>query len=332
MSFIWYSMFGLLLLVPLLVLMYVVMVRRRNKVTEQSGFSFSQDVNKQMGWRRHIPVIIFLFGITILLISLARPKATINLPKYEGTVVLVFDVSGSMSADDVEPTRIEAAKSAAYAFVDNQPASVRIGVVAFSDGGISVQTPSANRDVTLATIERLVPRRGTSLGNGILVALNSIALDAGDPPIINTSDLSAADDVIVTPQGWYPSAVIVLFSDGGNNEEPDPLMVTDLAVDLGVRIYTVGVGSKVGTVINVDGMNIHTQLDESMLMQVAEISGGQYYFSSDENELERIYDDLEPTLSIKPEEMELTSLFAAFSILIFLIGGALSFLWFGRVL
>jgi Ca-activated chloride channel family protein len=332
MSFIWYSMFGLLLLVPLLVLMYVVMVRRRNKVTEQSGFSFSQDVNKQMGWRRHIPVIIFLFGITILLISLARPKATINLPKYEGTVVLVFDVSGSMSADDVEPTRIEAAKSAAYAFVDNQPASVRIGVVAFSDGGISVQTPSANRDVTLATIERLVPRRGTSLGNGILVALNSIALDAGDPPIINSSDLSPDDDVIVAPQGWYPSAVIVLFSDGENNENPDPLVVTDLAVDLGVRVYTVGVGSMAGTVINVDGMNIHTQLDESMLMQVAETSGASYYFADDENELDRIYDDLEPTLSIKPEEMELTSLFAVLGMVIFLIGGALSFLWFGRVL
>ena len=332
MSFIWYSMLGLLLLVPLLALMYAAMVRRRNKITEQSGFTFSQDVNEQMGMRRHIPVVLFLFGITILLISLARPRATVSLPKYEGTVVLVFDVSGSMSADDVEPTRIEAAKSAAYTFVDNQPASVRIGVVAFSDGGISVQTPDANRDVTLATIERLVPRRGTSLGNGILVALNSIALDAGAPPIINASNLSPEDDVITAPQGWYPSAVIVLFSDGENNENPDPLVVTDLAVDLGVRVYTVGVGSKEGTVINVDGMNIHSQLDESMLMQVAETSGGQYYFASNENELARIYDDLEPTLSIKPEEMELTSLFAAFGMLIFLIGGALSFLWFGRVL
>ena len=332
MSFIWYSMLGLLLLVPLLALMYAAMVRRRNKITEQSGFTFSQDVNEQMGMRRHIPVVLFLFGITILLISLARPRATVSLPKYEGTVVMVFDVSGSMMADDVEPTRIEAAKSAAYTFVDNQPASVRIGVVAFSDGGISVQTPDANRDVTLATIERLVPRRGTSLGNGILVALNSIALDAGAPPIINASDLSPEDDVIAAPQGWYPSAVIVLFSDGENNENPDPLIVTDLAVDLGVRVYTVGVGSKEGTVINVDGMNIHSQLDESMLMQVAETSGGQYYFADDENELARIYDDLEPTLSIKPEEMELTSLFAAFGMIIFLIGGALSFLWFGRVL
>jgi len=298
----------------------------------QSGFTFSGDVNEQTGIRRHIPILIFFLGITILLFSLARPRASVSLPKYEGTVILVFDVSGSMAADDALPTRIEAAKSAAVAFVENQPASIRVGVVAFSDGGISVQTPSANRDATLATIERLVPRRGTSMGNGILIGLNAIAVDAGDPPLVNASDLSSADDVIVAPQGWYPSAVIVLFSDGENNEDPNPLDVTDLAVDLGVRIYTVGVGSREGTTINVEGMNIYTQLDEALLGQVAETSGGRYYFAADENELDRIYDDLEPTLSIKPEELELTSLFAGLGLLTFLIGGALSFLWFGRVL
>jgi Ca-activated chloride channel family protein len=276
--------------------------------------------------------LLFLFGITILLFSVARPEATVSLPKYEGTIILVFDVSGSMSADDVEPTRMEAAKSAAVAFVDNQPASIRVGVVAFSEGGISVQTPTVNRKSTLATIERLVPRRGTSLGNGILVALNAIALDAGDPPIIDANNLSTADDVVAVPQGWYPSAVIVLFSDGENNDNSDPLVVTDLAADLGVRVYTVGVGSTAGTIINVDGMSIYTQLNESMLMQVAETSGGRYYSASDGNELQRIYDDLEPTLSIKPEQMELTSLFAGFGIILFLVGGALSFLWFGRVL
>jgi len=325
-------MLGSLLLVPLLVLMYIAMVRKRNRIAEQSGFTFAQDVNKQLGARMHIPVLFFFFGIIILLISLARPRATVSLPKYEGTVVLVFDVSGSMAADDVEPTRMEAAKSAAVTFVNNQPASVRVGVVAFSDGGISVQTPGTNRNATIATIERLVPRRGTSLGNGILVALNAIVVDAGDPPMIDTRSLSTADDEVVTPQGWYPSAVIVLFSDGENNDNPDPLIVTNLTADLGVRVYTVGVGSAAGTIINVEGMSIHTQLNESMLKQIADSSGGRYYFADDKNELTRIYDDLEPALSIKPEEMELTSLFAGLGLLIFLIGGTLSFLWFGRVL
>jgi Ca-activated chloride channel family protein len=332
MSFIWNSMLGFLLLVPLLVLLYIALYRRRNRMAEQSGFTFSQAANTQMGIRRHVPVLIFLLGVTVLLISLARPQATISLPKYEGTVVLVFDVSGSMAAEDAEPTRLEAAKEAAMAFVDNQPASVRIGVVAFSDGGINVQQPSADRTSTVATIERLVPRRGTSLGQGLLVALNAIAVDAGDPPLLDTDNLDLEEGVIEPPQGWYPSAAIVLLSDGENNEFPDPLVVTDLAVDLGVRVYSIGVGSPEGSVINVEGMSIHTQMNEAMLIQIAETSGGQYYFAGDENNLELIYDDLKPTLSIKPDEMEMTSLFAGFGMLIFLVGGALSFLWFGRVL
>ncbi|MDX1377663.1 MAG: VWA domain-containing protein [Anaerolineales bacterium] len=325
-------MLWFLLLVPLLVLIYIVLYRRRARLAEQSGFTFSQTVNLPIGVRRHVPALIFLLGVTFLLTSLARPQATVSLPKYEGTVVLVFDVSGSMAAEDAEPTRLEAAKEAALTFVDNQPASVRIGVVAFSDGGINVQQPSADRSSTVATIERLVPRRGTSLGQGLLVALNAIAIDAGDPAILDAEDLSLEDGVIEPPQGWYPSAAIVLLSDGENNEFPDPLLVTDLAIDLGVRVYTVGVGSPEGSVINVEGMSIHTQMNEAIMIQIAETSGGQYYFAGDDNNLKHIYDDLKPALSIKPEDMELTSLLAAAGILTFLIGGWLSFLWFGRIL
>jgi len=276
--------------------------------------------------------MIFLLGLAILIFSLARPQATVSLPKYEGKVILVFDVSGSMVAEDIEPTRMEAAKKIASDFVKDQPANVRIGVVAFSDGGLSVQTPDVNRENTLMTIERLVPRRGTSLGNGLLVALNTIAVDAGDPPLMNTSSVSPTDDVLEITQGWYPSAVIVLFSDGENNDRLDPLAVTDLAVDLGVRIYTIGVGSTEGATIKVEGMNVHTALNEPLLQQIAQTSGGQYYFAGDDTEMNRIYNDLEPTLSIKPEELELTSLLAGLGVLVFLCGGALSLLWFGRVM
>ena len=330
MSFIWSSLLGLLLLAPLLVLVYVLMLRRRQNIVTKSGLGLVQTSN-MTDLRRHVPALIFFLGLTILLFSLARPQATVSLPKYEGTVILVFDVSGSMGADDIAPTRMEAAKAIAADFVEGQPVDVRIGVVAFSDGGLSVQTPGTNREETLATIERLVPRRGTSLGNGVLVALNTIAVDAGDPPLINTSNLSAGDE-LPDSQGWYPSAVVVLFSDGENNDPPDPVTVTDLAVDLGVRIYTIGVGSTEGTTIKVEGMNVHTQLNEPLLAYIAETSGGRFYFAGDETELRRIYNDLEPTLSIKPEELELTSLLAGLSILVLLVGGALSMSWFGRVI
>ena len=172
-----------------------------------------------------------------------------------------------MAAEDLSPTRMEAAKAAAREFVEKQPSGISIGVVVFSDGGISVQPPTDNREETLTTIDRLVPRRGTSIGNGILVALNTIAVDAGDPPILNTSDLSQDPAVapVEAPQGWYPSAVIVLFTDGENNQDPDPAMAAEVAADLGVRVYTVGVGTTAGTDIEVEDMTVHTSLDEAIL-------------------------------------------------------------------
>ena len=161
MSFIWPSLLLLLLCVPLLVLFYLFLQQRRRRFAARFGsLGLVHDaMGSGPGLRRHIPSIIFLGGITMLLISLARPQATLNLPRVEGTVILTFDVSGSMAADDLKPTRMEAAKAAAREFVGNQPPSVLVGVVAFSDGGITVQAPTGDREKTLATIERLVPRR-----------------------------------------------------------------------------------------------------------------------------------------------------------------------------
>jgi Ca-activated chloride channel family protein len=334
MSFIWPSMLVLLISVPLLVLLYFRMLQRRQKFAARFGsLGLVHDaMGSGPGIRRHIPAMIFLGGVTILVTSLARPQATISLPRVEGTVILTFDVSGSMAADDLQPTRMEAAKAAASEFVNNQPSSISIGVVAFSDGGISVQAPTNNREKTLATIERLVPRRGTSVGNGVLVSLNTIAIDAGDPPILNTNNLATPQAPIEPPQGWYPSAVIVLLSDGENNENPDPIATADLSADLGVRIYTVGIGSVEGATLEIEGFTVHSMLNEPILQEMSHITGGQYYYAGNEEELRRIYNDLEPKLSIKPEEIEITSIFAGIAILAFLAGGLLSLLWFGRVL
>ena len=335
MSFIWPSLLFMLLTVPVLVLLYLWLQRRRYSFDARYGsLGLVHDSRGSgIGVRRHVPAMIFLAGITILLFSLARPQATMGVPKIEGTVMLTFDVSGSMAAADLQPTRMEAAKTAAREFVENQPAGISIGVVVFSDGGISVQPPTDNREETLTTIDRLVPRRGTSVGNGILVALNTIAVDAGDPPILNTSDLSQdpAVEPVQAPQGWYPSSVIVLFTDGENNQEPDPAMAAEVAADLGVRVYTVGIGTAAGASIEVEGMTIHTSLDETILQFIAGETGGMYYNAGDEQQLQRIYSDIEPKFSIKPEEIEMTSVFAGLGMIVFLIGGMLSLLWFGHV-
>ncbi len=129
----------------------------------------------RIGARRHIPPILFLVGLSILMLALARPQTEISLPRIEGTVILAFDVSGSMAATDFQPTRMEAAKAAARDFVQHQPPSVQIGIVAFSDSGFSVQAPTNDQDAILAAINRLTPQRGTSLANGMLASLNTIA-------------------------------------------------------------------------------------------------------------------------------------------------------------
>jgi len=331
MSFIWSSLLYFLLIVPLLLLLYFRAQRRRREFAARYG---SLGVVKDQTNRRHIPVLVFVVAITILIVSIARPQATVSVPKLEGTVILTFDVSGSMAADDLKPTRMEAAKAAASEFVEKQPSNISIGVVAFSDGGISIQSPTTDRAQTLETIYRLVPRRGTSLGNGILVSLNTIIVSAGDPPILNTNSLSDPSSPPVTdsvPQGWYPSSVIVLLSDGENNESPDPILVADVAADLGVRVYTIGIGSTAGATLEVEGFTVFSQLDESLLQEISGITGGVYYNAANEEDLVRIYRDLEPKLSIKSEEIEVTSLFAGAGVLLFLVAGALSLLWFGRV-
>ena len=333
MSFIWSNLLVFLLLIPLLFMIYFRLQRRRREAVNHFGsLGLLRDARgSRPGTSRHIPVLLFLSGIAVLILSAARPQATVSLPRLEGTVILAFDVSGSMSADDMKPTRMEAAKVAASQFVNNQPQGVAVGVVAFSDGGLAVQAPTNNHEETLATIDRLVPRRGTSLGNGILVALNTIVIDAGDPPILTTNGgNNGAQEPIVSPQGWYPSAVIVLLSDGENNQDPDPIMAADIAADLGVRIYTVGIGTTAGSDITVEGFTVHSQLDEPLMRTIAQDSGGNYYGAANEEELFKIYNDLKPKLTVKTEEMEITSIFAGVGMLVLLIGGILSLLWFGR--
>ncbi len=335
MSFIWSNLLVFLVLIPLLFVVYFRLQKRRREAANRFGsLGLLRDAQgSKPGKSRHLPVLLLLSGIAVLILSAARPQAKVSLPRMEGTVILTFDVSGSMSADDVKPTRMESAKTAASQFVNNQPPGVSIGVVAFSDGGLTVQAPTNNHEETLATIGRLVPRRSTSLANGILVALNTIAINAGDAPILKTTggNNNATPEPVTSPQGWYPSAVVVLLSDGENNQDPDPMTAADLAADLGVRIYTVGIGTTSGADITVEGFTIHSQLDEFLMRSIAQDTGGSYYSAANEDELSKIYNDLKPKMTVKTEEMEVTSLFAGAGMLALLIGGLLSLLWFGRV-
>jgi Ca-activated chloride channel family protein len=331
MSFIWPAMLLLLFLIPLFVALYMRLQRRRQRLAASYGqFGLAQG---PAGLRRHIPPALFLISLAILIVALARPQTVVSLPRVEGIVILAFDVSGSMAADDLQPTRMEAAKTAALDFVQRQPSSVQIGIVAFSDSGLSVQAPTNDQEAIMASINRLGPERGTSLANGIFASLNTIdAANARPAPSLYT-DLTPTPTPTPTPvpQGTYTSAAIVLLTDGENNENPDPLEAAQAAADRGVRIYTVGIGSVAGTTLDVNGFTVHTQLNEPMLQQISQLTGGTYYSADTEQDLRAIYDNLDPQLVIKPQKLEVTSVFAGASIFVLLIGGTFSLLWFSRL-
>jgi Ca-activated chloride channel family protein len=332
MTFIWPALLLLLLLVPLFIGLYIRMQLRRRRIAADLGsLGFMQGAEGgQLGWRRHIPQAIFLVGLTIMVVALARPETVVSLPRREGTVILAFDVSGSMAAEDMQPTRMEAAKAAARDFVQRQPTSVQIGIVAFSDGGIAVQAPTNDQEAILASIERLTPQRGTSIGHGILASLNEIAVNAGQD-VGSPSNPTPTPTPTPVPRGTYMPAVIVLLTDGENTQSPDPLAAAQAAADRGVRIYTIGIGSTAGITLHVNGFTVVTHLDEAMLQQISQLTDGAYFKAESEEDLHNIYDNLEPELVTRPEKTEVTSIFAGTSILMLLVGGTFSLLWFSRM-
>jgi Ca-activated chloride channel family protein len=324
-----------LLLIPLFVLVYLRMQAQRRKLAARFnsfgvGAGKGSNAASNVGWRRHIPAICFLLALIILILAIARPETVVNLPRVEGTVILAFDVSGSMAADDLKPNRMEAAKAAAQSFVEQQPRSVLIGVVAFSDTGLTVQPPTNDQAAVLATINRIRPQRGTSLANGIFSALNTILLDKNKPSLYSNLTPEATVEPTPMPKGSYTSAAVVLITDGENTAPPDPLEAAKVAADRGVRIYTVGIGSPAGVDLKVEGFTVHTQLDEATLKQISMMTNGAYFNASSEAELLEIYNNLNPQLELKPERTEITSIFAGLGICMLLIGGLVSLLMFGR--
>ena len=337
MSFIWPVMLYTLLIVPLFVALYWRMQQRRRALKEKYGAMgfVQQSGGEQPGWRRHLPPALFLVALSLLLMALARPEAVVSLPRVEGVVMLAFDVSGSMAAEDLEPTRLEAAKAAARGFIDRQPPGILIGVVAFSDSGFTVQAPTDDREVIYTTIERLAPERGTALATGILSSLNAIAAgeadEAQEPSLYSNLDPQPTPIPTPFPPGEYASAVILLLTDGENNEPPDPYGAAQAAAERGVRVHTIGIGTAAGVNLEVEGFTVFTRLNEALLQDVSNVSGGQYFNAENEEELEAIYAELDPELVVKPDEMEVTSLFAGASIILMLVGGAFSLAWFSRL-
>ena len=315
-----------LLVVPAVIAVYALVAWRHCSTRPVAFTPTTISGGRTLGARRHVTAVIFLVALSGILLSLARPEANITLPVRTGQIVLAFDTSNSMLATDVSPTRLAVAKALALEFVDRQPGSVQIGVVAFTNGGLIVQPPTKNQVDIRAAIERLSTDGGTSIGEGIFASLAAIA----DEPIeLNVDAISA--DVSALDLGTFSNAAIIVFSDGEEVGGADPVAIARLAANAEVPVYTVGVGTQRGAVVALDGFSIATALDEPMLSAIANTTGAQYFLAAKDPELQGIFDEIDQRFERQGERIEITALLAMAAMALITLATALSLRWFGRV-
>jgi len=368
-DFLWPSFLWLLLIVPLLAGLYVWLLKRRKQGALAYG---NMGVLKQAigssNWRRHLPPALMLAALTLLLLAVARPSAMVSLPSHRATVMMAMDVSGSMRARDIEPSRIEAAQKAARDYIKEQPKDVVIGMVAFAGAAFVVQNPTTDRSALYAAIDNFELQRGTAVGNGILVALQTLFPQANIPISafnnggngfggggfgfgrrgggcgrpgedggmsmgrrLGEAPAEAPKKHVPVEPGTYKNGVIIVMTDGQTTTGCDPIEAARLASEYGVRVYTIGFGTARGNNVQFGGFSMRTQLDEGSLKKIADMTKGQYYKASSAEDLKAVYDLLTKQLVVEVKEMEVSSFFAAGAALLMMIAAGLSVAWFGRI-
>ncbi len=354
MSFVWPTLLWLLLLIPLLVAGYFYLLRRKKRqaVRYANLLIVKEAMAGRVSFRRHVPPLLILAALTLMIIAVARPQAVVTLLSSRGTVILAMDVSGSMRADDIAPTRIEAAQAAARAYIERLPRDVNAGIVVFAGSAFLVQQPTDDREDLLRTIDRFELQRGTAIGSAIVVSIETlfgvdIDLDEEGPlgqqqgfggqggfgiPLGGlVQQAEPATPPPGTTPGSYQEAIVILLTDGRATTGPSPIDAARVASDWGLRVFTVGFGTAEGGVVDFAGQSRRQQLDEDTLRQVAEITRGQYFLAGTGAELESVLETLNTQLVSEREETEITAIFAGLAGLLTMLAAGLSFAWFSRV-
>jgi Ca-activated chloride channel family protein len=371
-DFLWPTFLWLLLIVPLLAGAYIWLLGRRKQGALRYG---NMGVLKQAigpsNWRRHLPPALMLMALTLLLLAVARPSAMVSLPSNRATVMMAMDVSGSMRAQDIKPSRIEASQKAAKDYIASQPKDVVIGMVAFAGAAFVVQNPTTDRAALLAAIDNFELQRATAVGNGLLVSLQTLFPNENIPiSSFNNSGsayrgfggdygfnrrsgggcgrpdesgnanfgrrLGEAGGAppkkhVPVEPGSYKSAVIILMTDGQTTTGCDPIEAARLASEYGVRVFTIGFGTPRGNNVSFGGFSMRAQLDEEALKKIADMTKGKYYRASSSDDLKQVYELLTRQFVVEVKEMEVSSFFAAGAALLMMIAAGLSVAWFGRI-
>ncbi|MBN9409532.1 MAG: VWA domain-containing protein [Burkholderiales bacterium] len=350
-NFLWPELLWLLLAVPLLVLLYMWLLSRKKKTAlRYASLSLVREaMGRGNGWRRHVPPALFLLSMVAMLLAAARPMAVITLPSNQQTIMLAIDVSGSMRATDVQPSRIEAAQEAAKKFIQELPRHVRVGIVAFAGSAQVAQLPTLTREDLITAIDRFQLQRGTATGNGIMLSLATLFPDDGIDinemayggarggnrlrgRSLDQAQAPPKKDFTPVPPGSYNSAAIIMLTDGQRTTGVDPMDAAKLAADRGVRVYTVGIGTVDGETIGFEGWSMRVRLDEETLKGVANRTAAEYFYAGNATDLKKVYETLSSKLTVEKKETEISGLLALIAALLALGSAGLSLLWFNRIL
>jgi Ca-activated chloride channel family protein len=304
-----------LVLVPLVAWAYVAQSRRRARAAEAFALAPVQPsvVPRRPGWRRHVPMAAYALALTALVVALARPETTVAVPDERASIMLVTDISGSMQATDVSPSRLVAARESAEDFLDAVPRDIRVGAMAFNQRPRALSAPTTDRDAVRAALARLEPSGGTATGDALSAALTILArqrsADGSDSP---------------------PPSAIVLLSDGTSVRGRNPVDVARDAAEQKVPIYTIALGTDQGT-IEVEGQTKRVPPDREAMAQVAQISGGETFTPTDADALAAVYERLGSQVGTKMEERQVTAWWAGGAVALLAVAAGLSLAWFGRL-
>ena len=354
MNLLWPGFLLLLGVVPLIVAAYIWMLRRRRPVALRysSLVLVRAALPRHSRLRRHLPFVLFLLALVSLIIALGRPVSIVSVPTDQTTIMLALDVSGSMRQTDIQPSRLEAAQSAALEFIRRQKSATQIGIVAFSGYAELIQPPTRDQEALQAAVESLTLGRATAIGSGILESVDAIAeIDKSVAPSV--ADASSGIKPTPVPKGAYAPDIIILLTDGVSNAGPSPLDAAQQAADRGVRVYTIGFGTETGS-SPFDGRQgggsfggpdpfgnggpqfggglpfggrFRRGIDETTLKQIAAMTGGTYYPAASAGELQNVFQNLPTYLITKHEIMEISVVFTAVGALLAALAIALSLLW-----
>ena len=354
MSLLWPGFLYLFLLIPLAILLYLWILRRRRRFAiRYSSLSLVREAAAKQSWlRKHLPFLLFLLALASLIFALGRPVATVLIPSNEATVIMAIDVSRSMCSTDIPPNRLVVAQEAALSFVQNNTSGRQVGIVAFAGFAELIQPPTTNVRLLEDAIESLVPARRTAIGSAILRSIDAIAeVDNRVAP----SELSQTTDPASPslPEGEYVPHIIVLLTDGASNAGPLPMIAAQQAMERGVRVYTIGFG----TINNSSPMNcgdddpfgfgggfgspfgggggnlggggggFRREIDEETLQQVADATGGEYYIATSAGELQDVFQSLPTYVIATRETTEISVFFTAIAVLIAILAMILSLRW-----